>query len=297
MLPHVTICICTFRRPVLLRRLLEKLQEQKTNGLFTFSITVCDNDVEQSAAPIVSAARERATIEIIYSTEPRKNIALARNKTLEHTRGHFVALIDDDEFPADNWLQTLMAACDEYGVDGILGPVRPHFESSPPAWIIRGHFCERPEHETGKRMAWDECRTGNLLFRRKMLDGVDQPFKEEFGTGGEDMEFFSRMIEHGRVFIWCNEAIVYETVPPARWRRSYMLKRALLRGKNVLKHSREGFRSIAISVAAVALYLLFLPITIVLGHHWFMKYSIKLCDHGGKLLAIFGLNPVNARDV
>ena len=130
-----------------------------------------------------------------------------------------------------------------------------------------------------------------------MLDGVDQPFKEEFGTGGEDMEFFSRMIEHGRVFIWCNEAIVYETVPPARWRRSYMLKRALLRGKNVLKHSREGFRSIAISVAAVALYLLFLPITIVLGHHWFMKYSIKLCDHGGKLLAIFGLNPVNARDV
>lgn len=297
MFPHVTVCICTFRRPALLKRLLEKLREQRTNDLFTFSIVVCDNDVEQSAASGVSAARKDAGIDIIYCCEPRKNIALARNKALEHVRSNFVAFIDDDEFPAADWLQKLMAACDEYRADGVLGPVRPHFESPPPSWIIRGRFCERPEHKTGRVLKWDQCRTGNLLFRRQVLDGIAQPFKGEFGTGGEDMDFFSRMTEHGRVFVWCNEAIAYETVPPSRWRRSYMLKRALLRGKNILKHSSEGWRSISISVAAVPLYLLFLPITIVLGHHWFMKYSIKLCDHGGKLLAIFGLNPITERDI
>ena len=100
MLPHVTVCICTFRRPTLLKRLLEKLQTQITNDQFTFSITVCDNDAEQSAASVVSAARENSGIEIICCCEPRKNIALARNKALKHVRGDLVAFIDDDEFPA-----------------------------------------------------------------------------------------------------------------------------------------------------------------------------------------------------
>jgi len=297
MLPHITVCICTFKRPVLLQRLLEKLQEQTTSSLFTFSIVVCDNDVDQSAEAVVSAAGKNAGIEINYCCESRKNIALARNKALEHVRGEFVAFIDDDEFPADDWLQRLLTACEKYRADGVLGPVRPHFESPPPAWIVKGRFCERPEHATGRKMKWDESRTGNLLFRKQILDGMVEPFREQFGTGGEDMDFFWRMTEHDRTFVWCNEAIVYETVPPARWRRSYMLKRALLRGKNILKHSSEGWRSISRSVVAVLLYLLFLPITIVLGHHWFMKYSIKLCDHGGKLLAVLGLNPVTEREL
>ena len=130
--PHITVCICTFRRPTYLKRLLEKLQEQSTGGLFSFSAVVCDNDATQSAAPIVSAARENATIDITYCCEPRQNIALARNKALEQAHGDFVAFIDDDEFPVADWLQSLLSACDTYGADGVLGPVRPHFESPPP---------------------------------------------------------------------------------------------------------------------------------------------------------------------
>src|SRR5947207_4713048 len=161
MLPHITVCICTFRRPALLERLLQKLQQQRTDESFSFSIVVCDNDAEQSAASVVSAARENVGIEIMYCCEPRKNIALARNKALDHVRGEFVAFIDDDEFPAADWLQKLMKTCKEYRADGVLGPVRPHFESPPPAWIVRGRFCERPEHKTGRKMKWDESRTGN----------------------------------------------------------------------------------------------------------------------------------------
>ena len=41
---HVSVCICTYKRPVLLKRLLEGLGEQDTSGLFTFSIVVVDND-------------------------------------------------------------------------------------------------------------------------------------------------------------------------------------------------------------------------------------------------------------
>jgi succinoglycan biosynthesis protein ExoM len=297
MLPHITVCICTLRRPTLLRRLLDKLPKQQTNSLFSFSVVVCDNDVEQSAAPVVSAASENAGIDITYCKEPRKNIALARNKALEHARGDFIAFIDDDEFPADDWLQKLMDACDGYRADGVLGPVRPHFESPPPRWVVRGGFCERPEHETGRVMPWDECRTGNLLFRSQILNGNIPPFEPEFSTGGEDKDFFMRLTQQGRIFIWCNEAIAYETVPPSRCTRSYMLRRALLRGRNILKHPVGRFGLLARSAVAVPIYSLALPAFLLLGQHWFMRYCVKLCDHVGRLLAVIGINPVVERQL
>ena len=297
MLPHVIVCICTLRRPTLLGRLLNKLPKQQTNGLFSFSVVVCDNDVEQSAAPVVAATRESAGVDITYCWEPRKNIALARNKALEHARGNFIAFIDDDEFPADDWLSKLMDACDAYRADGVLGPVRPYFESPPPRWIVRGRFCERPEHATGRGMRWDECRTGNLLFRSEILDRIAQPFTPEFGTGGEDKDFFMRLTQQGCVFIWCNEAIAYEIVPPSRFSRSYMMKRALLRGRNILKHPVGRFGVLVRSAVAVPIYSLALPALLLLGQHWFMRYCIKLCDHLGRLLAIAGVNPVSERQL
>jgi glycosyltransferase involved in cell wall biosynthesis len=281
----------------MLLRLLEALDRQQTGNEFTFSVVVADNDSAESARQSVEQFSRNSSLKVIYCVEPRQNIALARNRALAHSEGNFIAFIDDDEFPASDWLQELLATSEKYHADGVLGPVRPHFELPPPRWIIRGRFCERPEHETGRKMPWDECRSGNLLFRREILDGIAQPFQAEFGTGGEDMDFFRRMDERGHLFVWCNKAIAYETVPPSRCRRSYMLKRALLRGKNILKHPSGAWHFIPVSVAAVPLYLLFLPITIALGHHWFMKYSIKLCDHGGRLLAIVGLNSITERDI
>lgn len=294
--PHITVCICTFRRPIYLKRLLEKLQGQSTGGLFSFSAVVCDNDATQSAAPIVSAARESAPIDITYCCEPRQNIALARNKALEHAHGDFVAFIDDDEFPVADWLKSLLSACDTYAADGVLGPVRPHFESPPPNWILKGRFCQRPEHTTGRKMQWDQCRTGNLLFRRRILTGAAQPFREEFGTGGEDKDFFMRLTEQGCVFVWCNEAIAYETVLPSRYSRRCMIRRALLRGRISLKLPVGRLRLLVRSAVAVPIYCMALPVLLLLGQHWFMRYCVKLCDHLGRLLALLGLNPISERE-
>ena len=74
-----------------------------------------------------------------------------------------------------------------------------------------------------------------------------------------------------------------------------MLKRALLRGKNILKHPNERARILAISAVAVPIYSLALLPALILGQHWFMRYCIKLCDHLGRLLAFAGINPVRER--
>jgi len=292
---HISICICTYRRLPWLQRLLEKLEHQQTGGAFTFGIVVADNDAGRSAEGLVAAFARRSSVATVYCCEPRQNIALARNRAIEHADGEFVAFLDDDEFPDDNWLARLLQACEHYHASGVLGPVRPHFDEPPPAWIVKGRFCERPEHPTGTIIDWGRSRTGNVLFRRAILEDASEPFRPKFGTGGEDKDFFMRMTQRGCVFVWCNEAIAFETVPPARWTRRYMLKRALLRGKNVLKHPTGRFKSIATSLVAVPLYSLVLPVSLLFGQHVFMKYGIRFCDHLGRLLALVGLNPISER--
>jgi succinoglycan biosynthesis protein ExoM len=286
---HISVCVCTFKRADFLKRLLERLEKQRTDGLFTYSAVVSDNDSRESARQVVAAFSESSPLRVTYCNEPRQNIALARNMAVQHAEGNFIAFIDDDEFPAEDWLWNLFNTFAKGGVDGVLGPVMPHFESHPPQWLERGKFFNRPAHASGYRLRWDEARTGNVFFRKDILSALEIPFRPQFGTAGEDMDFFRRLMEKGSVFIWCNEAVAYETVPPSRCRRSYLLRRAMLRGSNFPKHPTDRLKNVAKSLIAVPCYAVALPILALFGEHLFLKYLIKLLDHVSRLLAFLGL--------
>lgn len=105
---HITVCICTFKRAELLTRLLEKLNAQTTGDLFTYSVVVADNDSGRSAEPVVAKISPTARMPIAYCVEPQQNIALVRNRAIEHAGGDLIAFIDDDEFPVENWLLSLL---------------------------------------------------------------------------------------------------------------------------------------------------------------------------------------------
>ncbi len=293
---NISICICTFKRPYLLQRLLQELNGQLTKGLFTYSIIVVDNDITQSAKQVVSNFADQSFINIQYYVEPKQNIALARNRTLANAQGDYIAFIDDDEYPVQTWLVSLFETCEKYVVAGVLGPVKPHFEQDPPKWVMVGRLHERPTHETGYQLGLAEARTGNVLFRREILGGVIDAFGAEFGTGGEDVDFFRRMMNKGCVFIWCGDAIVYEIVPPSRCTRGYFLRRALLRGSNSLRQPSSRTWKLLKSFIAVPTYALAIPILFLAGDQYFMKYLIKLGDHVGRILAFLNINPVVTRD-
>jgi succinoglycan biosynthesis protein ExoM len=289
--PHISVCICTYQRPLYLQRLLDALETLETDGLFTYAVVVADNDSSQSSAALVSAFGSRSALPVTYCAEPRQNIALARNRALEHATGVFVAFIDDDEFPTRRWLLELFQACRMYEADGALGPVKPHFDVEPPRWVIEGGFYSRPTYPTGFVIDWRKGRTGNLLIRRRVFSTVTPPFRPEFLTG-EDQDFFRRAIAAGHEFVWCDEAVAYEVVPPVRWSRAFMLKRALLRGRISLLHPTAGTRTIVRSLVAVPAYGVALPFALVAGHSKFMVCLIKLFDHVGRLLAVAGIDPI-----
>ena len=286
---HITVCVCTYKRPTLLKRLLQDLDQQETDGRFTFSIAIVDNDRLKSAENVVSNFATASNIPITYAVVPEQNISLARNKAIESAHGDFVAFIDDDEFPIKRWLISLFEACENHEVEGVLGPVKRHFDVTPPKWVLLSKFYDRKTYPTGTTVHWRAGRTGNVLLKRNILAGMPVVFRPEF-RGGEDTDFFSRMIDKGCKFVWCDEAVAYEVIPPVRWNRAFLIKRAFLRGANAIKYPSFGIREIVKSVLAVPLYSLGLPFAFVLGQHRFMGLLVKLCDHLGKLLALLGIN-------
>lgn len=293
---HITVCVCTYRRPDLLARLLRELARQETAGRFTYSVVVVDNDRQESARAAVTAAQATSPVPVAYCVEPQQSIARARNRAVEHADGDFIAFIDDDEFPIERWLLTLFTTCHDLGVDGVLGPVKPHFDTTPPEWLVRGRFHERANYPTGLRIDGAKGRTGNVLLKRALFSGDELAFRPEFVTG-EDQDFFRRKIAAGHVFVWCREAIAYEIVPPARWKRAFILRKALMRGKYTAIEPTFGLLDAGKSLVAIPVYAAALPVLCLMGQHHLMRYLEKLCHHVGKLLACARPNPIGEQYV
>jgi glycosyltransferase involved in cell wall biosynthesis len=289
--PHISVCICTYKRPDFLKRLLGELGGQDTNGLFTYSIVVAENDHLRSAECVVTDFAMASAVPIMYCVEPRQNIAQARNKAIINAKGDFVAFIDDDEFPTKHWLLNLFNTLTEYKVDGVLGPVNPYFDSRAPKWVIQGGFYDRPIQQTGLLLEWSKCRTGNVLLKSQLFAEEAQPFRPEF-LSGEDQDFFKRMIEKGHTFVWCNEAVAYEVVPPVRWKRGFLVRRALMKGVFSLHNHGSSPLPILESLIAAPAYAAALPVVLVLGQARFMSFLYKFCYHLGRLLALVGVNPI-----
>jgi glycosyltransferase involved in cell wall biosynthesis len=295
---RITVCICTYRRLKLLGELLKGLEGQKTEGLFAYSIVIVDNDCGKPSESLITNIRKKSLLEIDYYCEPEQNISMARNRAVQNAKGNLVAFIDDDEFPESNWLLILYKAYMRYNVDGVLGPVRPRFESKPPEWVAKGRLCERESFETGRVLIRpSHTRTGNALLSKTMFDKEKTPFDPRYGrTGGEDVDFFRRMMRKNYKFAWCNEAVVYEVVPAERLSRAYFLKRAILQGTVNSKSASSSSLDTLKSVIALFVYAVILPFSFVAGHHLFMRCLISSCGHLGKILGFFGIEPVKDRN-
>ena len=78
-------------------------------GLFTYSVLVVDNHSAESAKGVVGSFASIGGHAVNYFVEPEQNIACARNKALANASGQFIAFIDDDEYPENDWLFQLLA--------------------------------------------------------------------------------------------------------------------------------------------------------------------------------------------
>lgn len=299
---HVSVCICTYRRNDLLEKLLRKLELQDTGGRFDFSAVIVDNDAAGSARDTVARLQRELKVELTYDIEPDKCIAAARNRSVRLARGNYIAFIDDDEFPPQSWLLTMHRSIEAFDADGALGPVYPFFADTPPAWLIKSGFCERPTHRTGTWLDWNDTRTGNVLMKRRVFDEHNLWFDVKYRTSGSDKEYFREAMARGYRFVAVKEAPVYETVPPARQTSQYYLTRAMVQANNERKFRAPYLKGLSRftaplrAMAGLAVYSLLLVPGYFRGKHVWVVYLEKCAYHSSWLAAMVGIDLAKHRN-
>lgn len=227
---QVDVCVATYKRPTLLKKLLHSLIRQQLDHNVTMRIVVVDNDVDESARQIVEDCAAAIAITVSYSKECVQNIALARNHALSLCRGDYIAFIDDDEEAAHDWLGNLIDNARRYNADVVFGPVVPVYPEDTPKWVRRGHFFERNRRPTGTPC--EHGGAGNVLISTTVLQTTGLRFNPAYGlTGGEDTEFFYRLGQHGAQMVWCDEALVTEPVAKKRMTPAWLIRRAFRGGQ------------------------------------------------------------------
>lgn len=228
--PSIDVCICTYKRPELLARLLKSVLEQDTHDLFDFSIVVVDNDARGSAEQVVRACANRDKV-VVYDIEPEQNISLARNRALSNATGEFIAVIDDDEEALPLWLYHLFATSVTCQADVVFGPVLRYFQDEPPGYVVQSGAFVFPDPPTGSLEGYTWA--GNALIRRSVLPNMVAPFDPKFGrTGGGDSNLYVDLRRRGHRLVWCSEARVREFVPPERANWRWILQRDFRVGNN-----------------------------------------------------------------
>jgi GT2 family glycosyltransferase len=225
------VVVATCRRPEGLAETLASLAAQVTTT--PFAVLVVENDAEgQAGRKIAERIFAEGMISGIAVVEEKRGHVQAVNAGFAaalagYPEAEYFLMIDDDELASPHWLAGLVDAAKAARADIVGGPVVPRFAKDAPGYLRRHPVFWPIDAKTGPLpMIYG---SGNCLVRRRVFTMLGAPaFDPQFNfLGGGDTDFFTRAKLAGLSFYWVAEALCTETVPAARARAEWVLKRSL----------------------------------------------------------------------
>ena len=224
------LCICTYRRPDGLRKLLLALPT--VQGSEDLTIVVADNDAKAEGIAVCNELSNTDYPFDIYTIQVNEpGISEARNAACLKALSlapEMVAFLDDDEWPETQWLSELRRVQHNCGVDMVGGPTLPVFPDDTPTEIL-----DNPYYGANMNLP-DQTRCqlqagGNLLIKAEVLATLSPNFYHTDFTrsGGEDLAFFEQLHQNGHTMAWATNAIVHEPVPASRLQPGWIRHRVI----------------------------------------------------------------------
>lgn len=291
-----SICIATYKREILLQKLLDSIVEQRMPNNICLQVIIIDNDELESAKKVFLKMNNSSNIKFEYDIQPIKNISLARNAGVKKSTGEYILFVDDDGYSETSWVKSLLGCLEEFNADAVFGAVIPYYEQGTPSWIVDGGYFERPIEPRGEKSRY--TRTGNCIIKSKLLKSIDGPFDQTYGlTGGEDVNLFGKFLDKGANFISCPEAIIYDYVSKERANLKWLIRRSFRTGNTYTKRIIESSKfkmltKIFLSVKAILYcilslicFLIFIPVKIK-RIYWLLKFFGNI----GHISAVLKIN-------
>lgn len=277
---RVAICICTHSRAEVLKRLLLSLRDIELGDWdrSDVELIVIDNNPNSATRDICAQTGTSLPINVHYATEPEPGITYARNRAVAVAleRGaRFVAFIDDDDVPRNDWLLQLLERQRVTRADLVFGSWV--LDEQMPDWARESGIFRSPsktkQYKKGGRYGLPDCAsTCNLLVGRDILErvgAVGPVFSHAFcNSGGEDKDFFIRAHNLGASLASAEKSVIHRIHGPGRYTATGLIRRGFKNGCSQVSMARyhgdgkRRFKLLSTALAKFLISLIVLPFTI-----------------------------------
>jgi GT2 family glycosyltransferase len=153
--------------------------------------------------------RQRRGVAVTTVRQAHAGPAAARNRGASHARGRFLAFIDDDCIPGEDWLGSFESALRKHPRTVVGGPTINTLDRnlfSEASQLLVSYASKSTSAEDPSHRFFPSCNLG--LDRRvfEKAGGFDRRFP---GAGGEDREFCSRLASSGHRLHFAPDAVVF----------------------------------------------------------------------------------------
>ncbi|MBW4479706.1 MAG: hormogonium polysaccharide biosynthesis glycosyltransferase HpsE [Tolypothrix brevis GSE-NOS-MK-07-07A] len=232
-----TVAIPTYNGESRLPELLERLQNQICTEKLLWEIIVVDNNSSDNTAKVVQAYQEnwQCAYPLKYCFESQQGAAYARKRAVQEAKGQLIGFLDDDNYPASNWVTAAYDFAQKHPKAGAYGSqIHGDFEVEPPenfhkiaCFLAITERGDEP-HIYQPKMKMLPPGAGLVVRKQAWCENVpQQPVLNhkgrEAGLASEDLEVVLH-IQLGGWEIWYNpEMYVYHKIPAWRLQREYLI--------------------------------------------------------------------------
>jgi glycosyltransferase involved in cell wall biosynthesis len=228
--PDLSVVICTYNRPKLLRLTLETLLRHSPANLPYEVIVVDNNSTPETREVVAEITRQDARVR--YIRETRQGNAYARNTGVAKTRAPIIAFLDDDVTVRESWFEIIRRTLKETNADFIGGKVLPRWEQPPPSWLGVANWAPIAALDYGDSsfaITADNplcLLTANIALKKEVFTkhgGFSAAVQRAGDSIGslEDHEFLSRLLRAGLSGLYVPEMIVDAYVGRERMTKAY----------------------------------------------------------------------------
>jgi len=233
---RITVAICTYNRASYLPDLVNALRNQVCDA--PFDILFINNNSSDNSLELLNRLSQQPGCPIRIVTETHQGIVHARNRAItECMDSDFILVMDDDEIPSLNWVDSAYKALKSGIVDCVGGRVDVCFERhSRPKWLgdeLLGFLAETDYGDTAFTIKDDSTPvwTANIAYNMRIFkNNPDLRFDSRYNRegdgvgGGEDVLMFNAILSHGHKIVYEPRMVVKHHVEAWRLRRRYFVK-------------------------------------------------------------------------
>lgn len=287
---RLSLIISTYNRSDLLIGALQSVVQQSADPQLWECIVVNNNSTDDTLVRFEEFAAKHPDFNLRIVTETTQGLSYARNRGIRESEGEYIAIIDDDERIAKEFIEAYIELFDTTP-DAMAagGPIVAEYQTRRPRWM--SCFTERPIANT---MYWgDKVREfpkgrvpggGNMALRRSAVRryGVFDTslgYVGESLLGGEECDLFERLQIAEAKYYYVPKAVMYHIIPDSKLTPDYFERLCRNVGKSQMCRARYYHREGYLRRAEIVKWMA----TLVLAAWYFItlqwgkaKYIVKM---------------------